>query len=138
MKLIKLIALVLFVGLYSCNSEPPVKVKLCEICNDQYKEKRVEIEGELVLPTEFITGGAMQMWITNGKNCRTPIVKFQNVGVGKNAMETLPNNYTEADVKILDNNEEAVHVGDKVRVTGTMIATSQAWCQINVEEIVKL
>jgi len=137
---VKLTSLAFLLLVFSCQSEPPQSVALCEVCDDQYKKKNVIIEGIIKMPNQFITGGVMQMWIKTTPKCntRTPILGFRNVKGGKNSMKFLPTNYTSADIKITDNSDQAIIPGDKVKVTGTMIATSKAWCQINVEKIEKL
>lgn len=116
---------------------PPIKVESCNVCVEDYQDKKVEMEGTLYLPSRIITSGVMHMAIKcNGAN-KTPIVGFKP-GRDKNQMETLPNDYTENDVKIHDNNGNLIKVGDNVKIIGEMVATSKAWCQIKVIQIEKL
>ena len=55
----------------------------------------------------------------------------------KNTMERLANGYTEEDVKIYDNDGNPIHLGDKIKVTGT-IYNSYAPYIIKGEKIEKI
>lgn len=129
--------IILGIILFGCDADP-IKLKPGETCNDEYKDKVVEISGELYVPSEFITvsGGAMHMYIKGEGTEKTPIIAFWS-GNEANRMEPLPENYTEEDVKIHDMNNQIIKSGDRVRVVGKMVSTLKSWCQLDVKEIEK-
>lgn len=144
MKIIKGITILALVLLASCGSEPPKLLPASDLCNEEYKNEIVMCEGIVRLPDQFYSAGGsvtMAFEAPEGKY-RIPAIKIrtwsENKDEKKNMMDLLPDNYTEADVKIYDDKGQLVQLGDKIRVTGELVGASKAWCDINVTKIEKV
>ena len=101
-------------------------------------------EGIIRLPDSFYTtGGSVTMAFEapNGK-FRIPAISLKTFsktkGEKKNMMDLLPENYSNDDVKIYDDNGNAIKLGDKIRVTGELVGASKDWCTVNVTKIEKV
>ena len=144
MKIIKGITILALVLLVSCGSEPPKLLPASDLCNEEYKNEIVMCEGIVRLPDQFYSaGGSVTMaFEAPGGKYRIPAIKIrtwsENKDEKKNMMDLLPDNYTEADVKIYDDKGQLVQLGDKIRVTGELVGASKAWCDINVTKIEKV
>lgn len=144
MKQINLAILSLVLALVSCKSEPPKLLPASDLCNEEYKNEIVMCEGIVRLPDQFYTAGGsvtMAFEAPEGKY-RIPAISIKTYGETKdekkNMMDLLPENYTEADVKIYDNEGKIIKLGDKIRVTGELVGGSKPWCDINVTKIEKV
>ncbi len=128
----------------ACSSEPPKLLPASDLCNEEYKNEIVMCEGIVRLPDRFYSAGGsvtMAFEAPEGKY-RIPAIKIrtwsENKDEKKNMMDLLPDNYTEADVKIYDDKGQLIQLGDKIRVTGELVGASKAWCEINVTKIEKV
>lgn len=133
------IGAILVSALTSCSA--PENVKLEELCDKKYQDKDVITEGTLYLPaTMYIHGNIMRLGIMNEKtNQRVPSLTVPSFSEKtNNAMKPLPENYTENDVHIYDNEGNEVKLGSKVRITGTLRGGSAAYCDLAVQKIEKI
>ena len=142
-KITKFAILTGIMALSSC-SNPPKLVAASDLCNEEYKNEIVMCEGIIRLPDSFYTtGGSVTMAFEapNGK-FRIPAISLKTFsktkGEKKNMMDLLPENYSNDDVKIYDDNGNAIKLGDKIRVTGELVGASKDWCTVNVTKIEKV
>lgn len=135
-----IISTIFISALTSCSD--PENVKLEDLCNEKYQDKEVVTEGIIYLPSQMYTyGNIMRLGIMNEKtDHRVPSLNIASyTKKTENSMKTLPENYTENDVHIYDNEGNEVKLGTKVRVTGTLRGASAVRCDLTVDklEIVK-
>ncbi|RZJ66907.1 MAG: hypothetical protein EOO45_15780 [Flavobacterium sp.] len=141
-KFIKVFAATALLSIAAC-SDTPVAVKASDICNEEYKDVLVTVDGVIQLPESFYTTGAsvtMAFEAPAGKY-RIPALHIYTAnrsGEKKNMIEPLNEGFTDADVKIYDDKGGMVKLGDKIRVTGEVIGASKEWCEIDVQKIEKI
>lgn len=134
-----IVSAIFFSAITSCSS--PENVKLEDLCNKKYQDKEVITEGTLYLPsTMYVRGNIMRLGIMNEEtNQRVPSLTIPSFSEKtNNTMQPLPENYTENDVHIYDNDGNEVKLGSKVRITGTLRGGSAAYCDLAVEKIEKI
>lgn len=134
----KKLPIILSVLLLSSCSENVTKIEGKEnVCQEKYKDKKLEVTGVLFIPSSFVTTGRMNMLLKIEGTDQKILASFSR-GKENNKMEELPDNFSEKDIVIRDKIGGIITVADTVRAKGEMIATDSNWCQMNVDEIEKL
>ena len=133
-----LILIVISISFFGCEEEP-VFVKADEVCMPQYKDKKVIIEGELLLPNSFYsTGKYATLVLRSKKGDRLPSVIIYFLKERKNTMERITDGYTMDDIKIYDSEGNNVKLGEKVKLTGKLVGADKTWCELYVDKIEKV
>ncbi|RZJ62655.1 MAG: hypothetical protein EOO45_22350 [Flavobacterium sp.] len=141
-KFIKVFAATALLSIAAC-SDTPVAVNASDICNEEYKDVLVTVEGVIQLPESFYTTRASVTMVFEAPagKYRIPALHIYTAnrsGEKKNMIEPLNEGFTDADVKIYDDKGGMVKLGDKIRVTGEVIGASKEWCEIDVQKIEKI
>lgn len=129
------LSLLMTLILWSCKGDPE-KITIDDLGDNQYEGKYVELEGRVSVPTQFYSFGYMQFVLYNeelhGIHCSIM------PGSDENEMEELADNYSEEDLKIIDDNGEVISAGDEVIVRGEVLKDDRdAWIDVRVEQIIK-
>jgi len=118
-------------------SEPEAKFyKASDVCAKAPEGELVVTEGELVLPDNFYSTGSYAAFIlkSDDPNVDLPTLNIYFLKERKNTMERIEDNYSEADIKIYDNDGNIVKLGEKLRITGKRYG---AQCILSVDKIEK-
>lgn len=119
-------------------SDPVAKFyKASDICTKTPEGELVVTEGELVLPQSFYSTGsyAALMFKSTDPKEDLPTLNVYFLKERKNTMERIEDGYSEADIKIYDNDGNIVKLGEKVRITGQKYG---AQCILSVDKIEKV
>jgi len=119
-------------------SEPVAKFyKATEVCKLEDGMDLISTEGELVLPNSFYSSGNSASLLLKSSLPKDdlPTIVIYFLKERKNTMERIGDNFSEADVKIYDNDGNLVKLGEKVRLTGKKIS---AQCILYVDKIEKV
>lgn len=119
---------------------PPVEIEFSKALDKTYDNKRVTMDGYLMLPsTSYQTAGTAQLAFLERKgqfDYPFYFIVSIPVGDGKNTMKSLPDGYLKTDVKITGEGGEMLTIGDHVRLTGKLSVMSES-ASMNVEKIEK-
>ncbi|NJM80820.1 MAG: hypothetical protein HC854_16630 [Flavobacterium sp.] len=132
--------------IYELNTKKEYKgvpISFCEVCQEKYKDSIVEVEGAVYLfDNSLVVLGNYDIGLANScktpKELRTASIKIAGSdNPNENEMQTLEDNYSNEDLKIIGNNKEEIKIGDKVKVTGN-VSTDKWSCSITVYKIEKI
>jgi hypothetical protein len=89
--------------------------------NASLDQKTVIIEGYLLNPSESFGSGHFDFVERQNQSFAKPRLRVDiQIDTAKNSMPELHNGFSIDDVKIIGNDEEEIHVGDRVKITGSI------------------
>lgn len=143
---------IVFIGslifLYFESNKPKEEYKgkvlnYCEVCQDQFQDSIVEIEGNINIPNNTMAiAGNYQLLLDS--NCeKISGIRQAIISIGssddpsENEMKSLEETFANVDFIIIDNNKKEIKLGDKVKITGK-VSLDKYSCQVSVLKIEKL
>jgi hypothetical protein len=125
------LALIGAVALAGCDQPPTAGAPktLANVCDRENDGKRVALDGYLSLPSSYTESASSQSApvVIRGALAQSGDVTFVWIpyGSGPNAMEKVPDEYSQTDLKVYATDGGAIGYKDHVRVSGTVAFPSQ-------------
>lgn len=115
----------------------------CEVCQDQFQDSIVEIEGNINIPsnTMAIAGNYQLLLVSNCEKIngiRQAIISIgSSDNPSENEIKALGETFSNEDFIIIDNDKKEIKLGDKVKITGK-VSLDKYSCQVSLLKIEKL
>jgi hypothetical protein len=122
-----------------CDEAPTAGAQktLADVCDHANDGKRVALDGYLSLPSSFTEGASSGSApvVIRGDVPESGDVTFVWVpyGSGPNAMEKVPDTYSQRDLKVYTKEGASVGYRDKVRISGTVTFPSRRPYEVNTQ-----
>ena len=132
-------AVVICASLLGCSHQPKPGESIVEACAPANADKKVSVSGVLAMPSMIsFCGDTCNFRLAKSSSEEKPYVSISfRVGQGNATMKELPKKFTQADVDIQDSNGKHIHVGDAVRLTGTLKLSPTSDCAMYSPETIE-
>jgi hypothetical protein len=104
--------------------QPGTPVTHATACDEANNDKRVSLEGYPRISGLVMVSDDMGVDLfekPGGEGTSIPV--YLTVGSGSNQVETIPDNFSDADLKIHTNDNKVVSTDSRIKVTGSMLVS---------------